>query len=82
MIRHWVPIGVTVAIVMCSLSAQAQTQQQYIVLADSADHNAKMLEGIITKSDLASDTAFGWYAQSRSIYQHPDTVAVNALKNN
>jgi thiol-disulfide isomerase/thioredoxin len=63
--------------------AQSQTQQQYIVAADSSENNAKMLIGIINKNDLLSDTSFSkWYAESQRIYPHPDTVAVNAFKNN
>ena len=60
----------------------AQTQQEYIVLTDTADNNAKMLEGIIDKSDLTSDTSFKWYAESQRIYPRPDTLIVNAFRNN
>ena len=60
----------------------AQTQQQYIVLADSSENNAKMLEGIIDKDDLTGDTSFKWYAESQRIYPHPDTSIVNAFRNN
>lgn len=64
-------------------TAQAQTQQQYVVLADSSENNAKMLKGIITKSDLMADTSFNkWYAESQRIYPRPDTAAVNAFRNN
>ncbi|MGH2563407.1 MAG: hypothetical protein ACRDE5_02765, partial [Ginsengibacter sp.] len=62
--------------------ASAQTQQQYIVLADSSDNNSKMLEGIIDKNDLIGDTSFKWYAESLRIYPRPDTSVVNAFKNN
>jgi thiol-disulfide isomerase/thioredoxin len=57
-------------------------QRDYSVFVDSADNNAKMLRGIIQKSDLSSDTSFGWYAESQSIYQHPDTASVNAFRRN
>lgn len=62
--------------------AQAQTQNQYVILKDSAHDNAKMLKGIIDKNDLTSDTLFKWYAESQRIYPHPDTSAVNAFRNN
>ena len=61
---------------------RAQSLHQYIALTDSAHDNAKMLKGIIDKSDLTSDTAFKWYAESQRIYPHPDTEAVAAFRNN
>ena len=82
MIRLWMSVGVTVCMIIGCYRAQAQNHPQYVVLADSADHNAKMLEGIITKNDLAGDTSFGWYGESRRLYPHPDTAAVNALRTN
>lgn len=63
--------------------ARAQTQQQYVVLEDSSENNAKMLKGIITKNDLMADASFNkWYAESQRIYPRPDTAAVNAFRNN
>ena len=60
----------------------AQTLPQYTVLKDTADDNAKMLVGIIDKTDLMNDTSFNWYAESQRIYPHPDTALVNAFRNN
>jgi thiol-disulfide isomerase/thioredoxin len=57
-------------------------QSQYIVLTDSAHSNTKILKGLINKINLANDTAFSWYAESRRIYPVPDTSAVAALKKN
>jgi|SRR5690348_4164425 len=63
-------------------NVHAQTQfHSYVVLTDSINHNEKMLKGIITKSDLANDTAFHWYAESRKIYDYPDSAAVAAFRN-
>lgn len=62
--------------------AQTSLPGSYLVLSDSTHENAKMLKGIITKSDLVSDTAFKWYAESQRIYPHPDTSAVAAFRNN
>ena len=64
------------------VAAKAQTQQQFIALADSAKDNNKMLVGIINKNDLLGDTSFNWYAESQRIYPNPDTAIVNALRNN
>jgi thiol-disulfide isomerase/thioredoxin len=62
--------------------AQMLSQNQYLILADTAHDNAKMLKGIIDKNDLKNDTSFHWYAESQRIYPHPDTSAVAAFKNN
>ena len=64
------------------VAAKAQTQQQFIVLIDSAKDNNKMLVGIIDKNDLIGDTSFNWYAESQRIYPNPDTAIVNAFRNN
>ena len=62
---------------------KAQSQQQYVVLSDSSEDNAKMLRGIISKNDLTGDTAFNkWYAESQRIYNRPDTALVNAFRRN
>jgi thiol-disulfide isomerase/thioredoxin len=71
-----------IIVVLAFTHAQAQTQPPYLVLKDSADDNAKMLVGIIDKSDLQGDTSFKWFAESQQIYPHPDTAAVNAFRNN
>lgn len=60
----------------------ANSQTQYLVLTDSVNDNAKMLRGIIKKSDLISDTSFKWYAESQRMYPHPDTALVAAFRNN
>ena len=60
----------------------AQTQNQYVIRADSSEGNAKMLVGIIDKNDLIGDTSFKWYAESQRIYPRPDTAAVNAFRKN
>ncbi len=65
-----------------NVHAQTQSRHSYIVLADSANNNEKMLEGIVTKNDLTDDTAFHWYADSRKIYDYPDSSAVAAFSNN
>lgn len=63
-------------------TAQTRSQNQYLILADSANDNVKMLKGIIDKNDLKNDTSFYWYAESQRIYPNPDTSAVAAFKNN
>ncbi|HVZ96266.1 MAG TPA: thioredoxin family protein [Chitinophagaceae bacterium] len=69
------------ATTITNVHAQTQPQHSYIVLADSSGNNEKMLEGIVTKHDLADDTAFHWYAESRKIYDYPDSSAVAAFSN-
>jgi thiol-disulfide isomerase/thioredoxin len=47
----------------------------------SRDRNgSKVLKGIITKSDLTSDTAFSWFGENQAGYK-PYSDAVSALKN-
>ena len=61
----------------------SKAQSQYIVLKDSTENGAKMLKGIISKTDITTDTAFmPWYVESQRIYPRPDTAAVAAFKNN
>lgn len=74
-----------IILLICSsliVTLTCDAQLQYQVLTDSTEHNAKMLRGIIDKSDLTSDTAFSWYAESQRIYPHPDSAAVAAFRNN
>lgn len=63
-------------------NAQTGLPSPYVIISDSAHNNAKMLKGIINKSDLISDTAFSWYAESQRIYPHLDSAAVAAFRNN
>lgn len=63
-------------------TAQTSSQTQYVIIADSAQENVKMLKGIIDKNVLENDTSFNWYADSRKIYKNPDADAVAAFKNN
>ena len=72
----------TLFTIIFTSTAQTGLPGSYIVLADSAHDNAKMLKGVIDKSDLTSDTTFKWYAESQRIYPHPDTEVVAAFKNN
>lgn len=62
--------------------AQPSSPHPYLILNDSAQDNAKMLKGIIDKDDLKNDTSFTWYAESQKIYQHPDSAAIAAFRNN
>lgn len=64
------------------ISFTVNAQNTYQVLTDSAEGNAKMLKGIISKGDLSSDSLFSWYAESQRIYPHPDTAAVAAFRKN
>ena len=80
--KKFLPIILTAFALTFNIKSKAQTQQQYVVLADSAENNAKMLVGIIDKNDLISDTSFKWYAESQRIYPNPDTALVNAFRNN
>ena len=70
-------------LVLVLIAASSQAQNTYVILKDSANANAKMLKGIIDKNDITSDTSFvKWYNESRRIYPHPDTAAVNAFVKN
>jgi thiol-disulfide isomerase/thioredoxin len=80
--KFFLPIVLTVLASTFIFAAKAQTQHQYVVLADSTKDNTKMLVGIIDKNDLIGDTSFSWYAESQRIYPNPDTAIVNAFRNN
>lgn len=80
--KNFLLIVFTLLMATFTCSAQTASQNQYLILADSANDNAKMLKGIIDKNDLKNDTSFHWYAESQRIYPHPDTSAVAAFKNN
>ena len=69
--------------VICLFTAcTSLAQKTYETLTDSADNNAKMLRGVITKEDINNDTAFKWYAESLRIYPRADSSAVAAFKEN
>ena len=59
-------------------SATVFAQSQFEVSRDK-NNNSKVLKGIITKNDLANDTAFAWFAQNQKDYT-PNTGAVEGLK--
>jgi len=80
--KFFLPIVLTALASTFVIVTKAQTQKQYVVLADSAKDNTKMLIGIIDKDDLIGDTSFKWYAESQRIYPEPDTAVVNAFRNN
>lgn len=63
-------------------SYMSSAQKTYEVLSDSADNNAKMLKGIISKEDISNDPSFEWYAESQKIYPRPDNAAVAAFRQN
>ncbi|MGH2563328.1 MAG: thioredoxin family protein [Ginsengibacter sp.] len=71
-----------IGIVLILVSVSSVAQKTYTILTDTSDDNSKMLRGIITKSDLANDTSFKWYAESQKIYPHPDSTLVAAFSNN
>jgi thiol-disulfide isomerase/thioredoxin len=72
-----------ITVFTCLIINNGNAQTQFIVLRDSTDNNAKMLMGIIDKDDITGDSSFtSWYTESLRIYPHPDSAAVNALKNN
>lgn len=67
---------------LISIPFSIKAQSTYEILKDPADNNAKMLKGIVTKSDLSNDPAFTWYAESQRMYSHPDTATIGVLKRN
>jgi hypothetical protein len=71
-----------IALTAMAISYTCHAQKTYEILADSAQDNAKMLRGMITKEDIDQDTAFGWYAESLRIYPRPDSAAVAAFRAN
>lgn len=65
-------------ILVCTLSALAVTAQTEI----SRDANGnKVLKGFFTRQQLATDTAFAWFAQNQQGYV-PDQLALQSLRAN
>jgi thiol-disulfide isomerase/thioredoxin len=64
-----------------SIAITTNAQSTYKVLVDSANGNAKMFKGLISKNDLTSELTYKWYAESQKVYPRPDTAAVNAFRN-
>ncbi|MBA2250791.1 MAG: thioredoxin family protein [Chitinophagaceae bacterium] len=60
----------------------AFSQSQYEISDDTKHPGTKVLKGIINKNLLSSDTAFKWYAESRKIYNNPDTAVTGAFERN
>lgn len=54
-------------------------QSQYEVSRDK--NGSKVLKGIISRDDIAKDTAFAWYASNQKGYT-PNAGALEALKKN
>ncbi len=72
-------------ITACALfifSFAASAQSQYETLIDSTNNNEKILKGEITKSDLANNPAYTWYAESQKIYPVPNAAAVEGMRKN
>ena len=65
-----------------TISLGLQAQGQYEVLTDSANNNEKILKGEITKSDVANNPAYTWYAESQKIYPVPNAAAVAGMAKN
>lgn len=63
-------------------SFAVRAQSQYETLIDSANNNEKILKGKITKSELANNPAYTWYAESQKIYSVPNAAAVEGMRKN
>ncbi|MEO7961252.1 MAG: thioredoxin family protein [Ginsengibacter sp.] len=57
-------------------------QKEYTVIIDSLHNSQEILKGLITKKDLAENSQYAWYAESRKIYPVADRKAVEGMRKN
>ena len=73
-------LAILVSLIFSTMQSQAQST--FTVMKDISANNAKMLKGLVSKSDIANEPEFTWYAQNYKQYTRPDTAAVNAMSRN
>jgi hypothetical protein len=70
-----------ITIILFFLVAGSVFAQMQAEISRDAKNGSKVIKGILTRHDLESDTAFGWYAENLKSY-HPQPTAVAALRKN